>query len=79
MTIEDPATHPYFPQSVVLSGGTFVANDWDVVTLIAVFAAGWAAIMSVTLLIVKQVNPSLKKADRALVLWFVLCKCSRHF
>lgn len=66
--------HPYFPQSVILSGGTYLPNDWDVVTLIAVFGAGWAAIMFVTLLIVKQINPSLKKSDRALVLWFVLCK-----
>ncbi|KAH7391489.1 EBP domain-containing protein [Cadophora sp. MPI-SDFR-AT-0126] len=65
--------HPYFPQSVNLSGGTYLPNDWDVVTLIAVFGLGWAAIMSVTLLIVKKINPGLKKADRALVLWFVLC------
>lgn len=54
-----------------------MANSWDVMTLIAVFAAGWAAIMGVTLLVVKRVNPGLGKGDRGLVLWFVLCELNR--
>ena len=53
-----------------------MANDWDVVTLILAFAAGWALIAAVTLMIVRRVNPSLKGVDQALVLWFVLCKSS---
>lgn len=67
-------THPYFPASVKLSGDIFVENDWDVPTLIAVFGAGWAAIMAVTLAVVRKVNPKLKGADQGLVLWFVLCE-----
>lgn len=77
MGLPEALTHPYFPQTVVLSGGTYVPNNWDVFTLIAVFGAGWAAIMFVTLLVVRKVNPGLGKSDRALVLWFVLCKYLR--
>jgi hypothetical protein len=32
--------HPYFPPDILLSGGVFVENDWDVFTLIAIFGAG---------------------------------------
>jgi cholestenol delta-isomerase len=64
--------HPYFPPGIRLSGDKFVANDWDVLTLIAAFGGGWALIAGVTLMVVKKVNPRLKGTDQALVLWFVL-------
>lgn len=67
-------THPYFPASVKLSGDIFIENDWDVPTLIAVFGAGWAAIMVVTLMVVRKLNPKLRGADQGLVLWFALCE-----
>jgi hypothetical protein len=67
------ALHPYYPPGIHLSGEKFVANDWDVVTLILAFAGGWALIAGVTLMIVKKVNPNLRASDQALVLWFVLC------
>ena len=66
--------HPYYPEGIALSGGVFNANHWDVLTLILVFASGWAAILATTLAIVKKVNPGLKSTDRLLVLWFVLSK-----
>ncbi|KAK2626394.1 hypothetical protein QTJ16_004656 [Diplocarpon rosae] len=65
--------HPYFPSSLTLSGRIYVANSWDVVTLIALFGAGWAAIMAATLAVVRRLNPSLRGVDLGLVLWFVLC------
>jgi cholestenol delta-isomerase len=67
-------THPYYPPGVLLSGGVFVANDWDVVKLISAFIGGWAVIAAVTLGVVRTVNPKLKSTDQALVLWFVLCE-----
>ena len=68
------ASHPYYPLGIRLSGEKFVANDWDVVTLILAFAGGWALIASATLGVVRKINPRLKGSDQALVLWFVLCK-----
>jgi cholestenol Delta-isomerase len=70
------ALHPYYPPGIRLSGERFVANDWDVVTLILAFAGGWALIAAATLGVVRKVNPGLKGSDQALVLWFVLCKFS---
>ena len=72
-TAEPTALHPYYPPGIRLSGEKFVANDWDVVTLILAFAGGWALIAAVTLMAVKKANPNLKGSDQALVLWFVLC------
>ena len=66
--------HPYYPVGIALSGGTYAANDWHVTQLILAFAAGWATIFVVTLVVVNRVNPNLKSWDRTLVLWFVLCK-----
>lgn len=76
MTIADKleVVHPYYPIGIALSGGTFTANDWDVLTLILAFAGGWAFIFGVTLVVSKRINPNLKGWDQALVLWFVLCK-----
>ncbi|KAH8592955.1 EBP domain-containing protein [Bisporella sp. PMI_857] len=64
--------HPFYPLGLVLSGGVYVANDWDLLTLILVFFSGWAAILAVTLALVKKINPRLKRSDQLLVLWFIL-------
>jgi len=66
--------HPYYPVNILLSGGTFVANEWGVLTLVGAFGVGCAAILGSTLAVVKKVNPRLKRSDQLLVLWFVLCK-----
>jgi len=66
------SVHPYFPENIILSGNNFVKNDWDVVTLILVFAGGWALILGMTLSAMRRLNRSLKVLDQALVLWFVL-------
>lgn len=66
--------HPYFPIGIAFSGDVYTANDWDVLTLILVFAGGWAGIFFMTLVGVRMVNPHLKGANQLLVLWFVLSK-----
>ncbi|KAG0649132.1 Delta(8)-Delta(7) sterol isomerase [Hyphodiscus hymeniophilus] len=72
-TIDNQALHPFYPPGIHLSGGKFVPNDWDVLTLVAEFIGGWVVIAAVTLLATKKMNPRLKGTDQALVLWFVLC------
>ena len=74
MSDQKIAAHPYFPPGIALSGDLFLPNNWDVLTLVATFMAGWAVILGVTLVIVKKVNPNLKVSDQGLVLWFVLCE-----
>ena len=70
------AVHPFYPPGIRLSGEKFVANDWDVLTLVTAFIGGWVVIGAVTLGVVRKINPRLKGTDQALVLWFVLCKFS---
>lgn len=73
--IMDPITiHPYFPEGIQLSGNLFLPNTFDVLQLLSYFAAGWAAILLTTSVIVKKINPALSKGDQALIWWFVLCK-----
>ncbi|XMA16269.1 hypothetical protein WAI453_009060 [Rhynchosporium graminicola] len=72
MGLEDLPSHPYFPESLILSGGKYVANTWDVATLVTIFFAGFAAIMSFTFMIAMNVNENLRKRDVGLVMWFVL-------
>ncbi|CZT08246.1 related to emopamil-binding protein [Rhynchosporium agropyri] len=71
MGLEDLPSHPYFPESLILSGGKYVANTWDVATLITIFFAGFAAIMSFTFMIAMNVNENLRKRDVGLVMWFI--------
>jgi hypothetical protein len=73
-TMPEDALHPYYPNGSLLSGGIFIANDWDVATLILAFAAASALILAVTLVVVRKANANLKASDQALVVWFVLCK-----
>lgn len=68
--------HPYYPVGISLSGDVFIPNDWDVARLILTFAAGWAAIFAVTLVLVRKIAPNLKTLDQAVVLWFVLSRSS---
>ena len=64
--------HPFYPPELNLAG--YLANDWNIPTLLAVFAACGALVLGTTHLIISKVNPSLQGWNRALVLWFVLCE-----
>ena len=67
--------HPFYPQEINLAG--YLANDWDVPTLLAVFAGGWAVILGITLAVVKRYNPTLASSDKICILWFVLSRFTR--
>ncbi|KAG9247781.1 EBP domain-containing protein [Calycina marina] len=64
--------HPYLPKGAILSGGTFTANSWDVLSLIFAFGAGCTMLLGATLATARKANPRLEQSDQLLVLWFVL-------
>ena len=68
-TITHPP-HPYYPIEAQLVG--YLANEWSVLTLLAVFAGGWAAILGATLALVTYIRPKMGNADKLAILWFVL-------
>lgn len=69
--------HPFYPLEAKIVG--YLANEWSVPTLLGLFAAGWVAILGVTLLLVRQHNPDLPSREKATILWFVLSVCSLQF
>ena len=74
-TLRNPSPlppHPFYPPELNLAG--YVANDWDIPTLVTVFFAGWVLVLGATDVVAGRLNPNLKGWNRILVLWFVLCK-----
>ncbi|EFE31230.1 cholestenol delta-isomerase, putative [Trichophyton benhamiae CBS 112371] len=65
----EPA-HPYYPLDAKVVG--YLANDWDVPTLVCAFLGGWGALLLLTLAVVSVARPSLKMGDKVAILWFVL-------
>ncbi|KAI9862641.1 MAG: hypothetical protein M1824_001191 [Vezdaea acicularis] len=63
--------HPYYPLEVEIVG--YLANEYDVPTLLASFAGGCVLIFAVTLAIVTRLHSGLRGADKATILWFTLC------
>ncbi|KAF7905052.1 uncharacterized protein EAF01_005573 [Botrytis porri] len=69
--------HPYYPLDLEIPH--YLANQWDTLTLVSIFAAGCTAIFSSTYLLVMRVRPRISTADLLTVLWFVLCGCIHLF
>ncbi len=67
--------HPFYPIETEIVG--YLANEWSVPTLLGVFAAGWAVILAATLAVVKRHNPTLPSGEKAVILWFILCKLNQ--
>lgn len=67
--------HPYYPLEVEIV--SYLANEWSVPTLLALFAATCSGILLTTLFIVNKVHPNLPGAEKAAIWWFVLCQYSR--
>jgi cholestenol delta-isomerase len=65
--------HPYFPEGLLLSGTTFIPNEYGVAELVGAFGAASALVLLTTLGVVRRFNPKLKGSDQALILWFTLC------
>lgn len=65
-------SHPYSPPSIVLRD--YLANDWTVPQLLAIFSGTCAVVLGLTHVAVGRMKQHLSKGDRALILWFVLCE-----
>lgn len=64
--------HPYYPIDLEIVG--YLANEWDTLTLVSLFAAGCTAIFLVTYLVVMRVQPKIPSGDLWTIMWFVLCR-----
>ncbi|KZF24081.1 EBP domain-containing protein [Xylona heveae TC161] len=74
--LETPV-HPYYPLEIQIVG--YVANQLSVPHLLVSFAAGCAAIFSITTVIVTKIRPHLPRSELLTVLWFVLSGCIHLF
>jgi cholestenol Delta-isomerase len=63
--------HPYYPLEVEIA--SYLANEWSMQILLAIFAATCAAIFTGTLLVVNKVHPNLPSTEKAAIWWFILC------
>lgn len=66
--------HPFYPLEANIVG--YLANEFSVLQLLGLFAAGCTVILSLTLVLVRAHNPRLPSSEKATILWFVLCKFS---
>lgn len=73
-----PPIHPYYPLEIEITGG-YLANEWSVPTLLALFSAGCAGIFTVTHLIVTRIRPNLPTSELLTILWLVLSGCIHAF
>jgi hypothetical protein len=64
--------HPYYPTGVEIEA--YVPNRDPIFTSFVFFTTGLVAILGTTLEISSFIRPSMAKADRFALLWFVLCK-----
>lgn len=68
--------HPYYPPEVEIIG--YIANEWDTLTLVSIFAAVCTAIFSVTYVVVNKVRSQIPLSELSTILWFVLCTEFKH-
>jgi cholestenol delta-isomerase len=61
-----PPLHPYYPIEAKIVG--YLANEWNTLELCSMFAAGCAAIFSVTYVAVKRVRPNASASDLTTIL-----------
>ena len=69
--------HPYYPLGVEIVG--YMANEWNTLELVSMFAAGCAVIFSITYAILMKTRPNASKSDVSIMMWFVLCGCIHSF
>lgn len=68
-----PGDHPYYPIDAEIPG--YSANESSLVTILGTAAAGSAVLLGTMLAGISFARPSLSKADRTALLWFMLCMC----
>ncbi|KAH8432324.1 EXPERA domain-containing protein [Aspergillus melleus] len=66
----EPALHPYYPLDAPIHG--YVANEASLLSLLTAASVGAAALLGATLGLVSLLRPSLTRADRIAIMWFVL-------
>ncbi|PLB48167.1 EBP-domain-containing protein [Aspergillus steynii IBT 23096] len=64
------ALHPYYPLDAPIHG--YVANETPLLSLLTTASVGAAALLGATLGLVSFLRPSLTRAERIAILWFVL-------
>lgn len=70
----DGIPHPYYPLDAQITG--YVANEATILKLLGVASIVAIALLGTTFTLVTMARPSLNKADRLAILWFVLCQYS---
>ena len=70
-TVPTPPKHPYYPIESEIVG--YLANEYNTLELVSLFAAGCAVIFSCTYMTVKKLRPNVPLSDVLVVLWFTLC------
>ncbi|KAL5430872.1 hypothetical protein PMIN07_009771 [Paraphaeosphaeria minitans] len=63
--------HPYFPPESPIVG--YLANEYNTVELVSLFAAGCAVVFSLAFVTVKKLRPTVPVSDLTTIMWFVLC------
>lgn len=66
-----PLQHPYYPLDAPISG--YVSNEASVLRLLIQAGACCILLLTPVLVLVSYWSPSLGRADRLAILWFVLC------
>ncbi|TVY45802.1 3-beta-hydroxysteroid-Delta(8),Delta(7)-isomerase [Lachnellula occidentalis] len=62
--------HPYYPLEVEIA--SYLANEWSMQVLLAIFTAVCLSILFATLFIVNRRHPNLPSSEKAAIWWFVL-------
>ncbi|CAG8972280.1 hypothetical protein HYALB_00001678 [Hymenoscyphus albidus] len=69
--------HLYYPLQVPIAN--YLANEWSMQVLLALFSAICAAVLTGTLITVNYVHPGLPGREKAAIWWFVLSGCIHLF
>ncbi|KAI9730198.1 MAG: hypothetical protein M1834_005962 [Cirrosporium novae-zelandiae] len=72
-----PSHNPYYPIGTEIVG--YLANEWSVSTLLAIFAGTCGGVLGSTLAWVSWNKPNLSRRERSIILWFVLSGCIHFF
>ncbi|RAL05233.1 EXPERA domain-containing protein [Aspergillus ibericus CBS 121593] len=62
--------HPYYPLDAQIDG--YVPNEASLLSILTTASVGATALLGATLTLISVIRPSLRKADRLAILWFVL-------
>jgi cholestenol delta-isomerase len=69
----DHSLHPYYPIDAEVPG--YSANESPLLEILGVVGTSVVMLLAVTLAAISKMRPTLNKADRLAILWFVLCMC----